>query len=156
MDRRYLRDYLELEKILGSRIMYSSRSVDFRGLWSERLILWYPPLVVNFSEWNIKYSVCYLLVFQKTTKRLVCDGWIELKKSGCRCHFRTFQLELDNLGTKNFENGSVVEKLQPFEVERISVPMVQISMKFGNEKKHSYIRIFFIPTFPWYLIFFGF
>ena len=47
-------------------------------------------------------------------------------------HFRAFQLELNTLGTKNLEIGSVVEKLQPFEVEQISVPMVQISMKCGN------------------------
>ena len=48
--------------------------------------------------------------------QLLPDGWVELKISGCRCYFRTFQLELDNLGTKNFEIGSVAEKLQPFEV----------------------------------------
>ena len=52
----------------------------------------------------------------KVASRLLPNGWIQLKISGCRCHFRAFQLELDNLGTKNFEIGSVVEKLQPFEV----------------------------------------
>ena len=38
----------------------------------------------------------------------------------CRCHFRAFQLELDTLGTKNFEIATVVKKLQMFEVGRIS------------------------------------
>ena len=43
-----------------------------------------------------------------------------------------FQLELDTLGTKNFEIGTVVKKLQLFEVGRISIPRDQISMKFDN------------------------
>ena len=49
---------------------------------------------------------------------LVPDRWVERKSSGYRCHFRAFQLELDNLGTKNFEIGSVVKKLQPLELDR--------------------------------------
>ena len=43
-------------------------------------------------------------------------GWVELKISGCRCHFRAFQLELDTLDTKNFGIGLVGTKLQPCEV----------------------------------------
>ena len=55
-------------------------------------------------------------IFLKFASRLLPDGWVELKISGCRYHFRTFQLELDTLGTKNFEIGTVVKKLQMFEV----------------------------------------
>ena len=51
-------------------------------------------------------------IFLKFSSRLVPDGWVELKISGCRYHFRAFQLELDNLDTKNFEIGSVDTKLQ--------------------------------------------
>ena len=54
---------------------------------------------------------------------LVPDRWVERKSSGYRCHFRAFQLELDNLGTKNFEIGSVVKKLQPFGVGQNSSKM---------------------------------
>ena len=39
-----------------------------------------------------------------------------LKISGCRGHFHTFQIELDNLGTKNYQFGPVIKKLQLFEV----------------------------------------
>ena len=56
----------------------------------------------------------------KSASRLLPDGWVGLKSSGYRCHFRAFQLELDIISTKNFENGSVVQKLQLFEVARIS------------------------------------
>ena len=58
--------------------------------------------------------------FLKSASRLLPDGWVELKSSGCRGHFRTFQLELDILDTKNFGIGSVVKKLQLLEVGRIS------------------------------------
>ena len=56
----------------------------------------------------------------KVASGLVPDRWVERKSSSYRCHFRSFQLELDNLGTKNFEIGSVVKKLQPFEVDKKS------------------------------------
>ena len=49
---------------------------------------------------------------------LVPERWVERKSSGYQCHFRAFQLELDNLGTKNFEIGSVVKKLQQVEESR--------------------------------------
>ena len=52
----------------------------------------------------------------KFVSRLLPDGWVGLKSSDCRCHFRTFQLELDFVGIKNFGIGSVAKKLQPFEV----------------------------------------
>ena len=55
-------------------------------------------------------------IFVKFASRLLPDGWVELKTSGCRCHFRTFQLELDILDTMNIEIGSVVTKLQLLEV----------------------------------------
>ena len=64
-------------------------------------------------------QVTSLGIFLKLTSRLIPGGWVERKISGCRYHFRTFQLELDNLGTKNFEIGSVVKKLQPFEVDEM-------------------------------------
>ena len=50
-------------------------------------------------------------IFLKFASRLLPDRWVELKISGCRCHFRAFQLELNTLGSKNFEIDSVVEKL---------------------------------------------
>ena len=55
-------------------------------------------------------------IFLKFTSRLVPEGWVELKKSGCRYYFWTFQLELNILSTKNIEIGSVGTKLQLFEV----------------------------------------
>ena len=55
-------------------------------------------------------------IFLKFASRLVPDGWVELKISGCRYYFWTFQLELDTLSTKNIEIGSVGTKLQLFEV----------------------------------------
>ena len=58
-------------------------------------------------------------LFLKVASGLLPNGWIELKISGCRGHFRAFQIELDNLGTKNFQFGSVIKKLQLFEVGRI-------------------------------------
>ena len=58
--------------------------------------------------------------FVKSASRLLPDGWVGLKSSGYRCHFRAFQLKLFILDTRNFGNGSVVQKLQLFEVARIS------------------------------------
>ena len=56
------------------------------------------------------------MTFQKTTKRLAHENLSEIEVHNCRCHFRAFQPELDIVDTKNFEIGSVVKKLQPFEV----------------------------------------
>ena len=53
-------------------------------------------------------------IFQKSASGLVPDGWVELRNFSNRYHFRTFQLELDNVGTKKFKIGSVVKKLQPY------------------------------------------
>ena len=50
------------------------------------------------------------------SSRLVPDGLVGRIPGSYRCHFRTCQLELVNLGTENFEIGPVVKKLQPFEV----------------------------------------
>ena len=57
----------------------------------------------------------------KSASRWVPVGWVGLVVSSCRYRFRTFQLKLDILDTKNFGNGPVVEELQPFEVGRISI-----------------------------------
>ena len=46
---------------------------------------------------------------------VVPDGWVGPKNSGCRCHFRAFQLKLFILDIQNFGNGPVVKKLQLFE-----------------------------------------
>ena len=54
-------------------------------------------------------------IFLKYILRLLSDGSVEFKIYGCRYHFRLFQVELDTLGTKHFEIGSVVTKLQPLE-----------------------------------------
>ena len=56
--------------------------------------------------------------FLKSASGLVPDGWVGLNSFGYRCHFRAFQLELDTLDTQNIGNGSVVAKLQLFEVEQ--------------------------------------
>ena len=58
--------------------------------------------------------------FLKSASRLLPDGWVGLKSSGYRCHFRAFQLKLFILDTRNVGNGSIVQKLQLFEVARIS------------------------------------
>ena len=59
-------------------------------------------------------------IFLENLLRLVTDGWVGHKISGCRCYFRAFQREPYNLVTKNFEIDSVVKKLQPFEVDDFS------------------------------------
>ena len=71
--------------------------------------------------------------FVKSASRLLPDGWVGLKSSGYRCHFRAFQLKLFILDTRNFGNGSVVQKLQLFEVARISD-------FFGRPEKKSTTR----------------
>ena len=48
----------------------------------------------------------------KSASRLLPDGLVEIKITGCRCYFWAFQLELDILGTKNIGIGSVDAKLQ--------------------------------------------
>ena len=60
-------------------------------------------------------------IFTFYASSILPDGWVELKISTCRCHFRAFQVELDILGIVNFVIGSVVEKLQAFEVGWISI-----------------------------------
>ena len=55
-------------------------------------------------------------ISQKSASRLLPDEWVELKSSGCGCHFRTIQLELDILDTKNFGNGPVFKKSQLLDV----------------------------------------
>ena len=64
-------------------------------------------------------QITSFMIFLKFASRLLPDGWVGLKSSGCRCHFWAFQLELDIVGTKNFEIGSVVKKLQLFEDGRV-------------------------------------
>ena len=58
-------------------------------------------------------------IFLKSASRLLTDGWVGVVVSSCRCHFRTIQLGLAILDTKNIGNGPVVEELQPFELGRI-------------------------------------
>ena len=77
-----------------------------------------PSARVGLPEVHLGLIPCFEISL-KLASRLLSDGWVGLNTSCCRCHFRAFQLELDNLGTKNFEIGSVVKKLQPFEVGRI-------------------------------------
>ena len=69
------------------------------------------PFPTPLQHWwaNLDFSL-------KVASGLLPNGWIELKISGCRGHFRAFQIKLDNLGTKNFQFGSVIKKLQLFEV----------------------------------------
>ena len=58
-------------------------------------------------------------IFLKSASRLVPDGWVGPTSFDNRCYFRTFQLELDILDTKNFGIGPVVKELQLFAVGRI-------------------------------------
>ena len=69
-------------------------------------------------------------LFQKTPGRLVPDGWAGPKSSGCRCHFRGFQLKLFILDIQNFGNGPEVKKLQLFEDARFS----------KNPKNHRFLQ----------------
>ena len=93
----------------------------FRGFWKSQHQKSDTKRFVFFGKVDrAKIKVFDRSTFPKTTKRLVPDGWVEPKSSDDRCHFWTFQLELDILGTKNIGNGSVVAKLQPLEVGRIS------------------------------------
>ena len=79
----------------------------------------------------------------KYPSHLVPDGWVEIKISGCRCHFRAFQLELDILGTKNIEIGSVGTKLQLFKVgnilEKSKNPRLCLKKSIENYEKMSNI-----------------
>ena len=63
------------------------------------------------------------------------DGYVECKISTYRCHFRAFQLELDNPDTKNFQIGSVVKKLQPFEVGQNRPKIQLIFLEFPQSGK---------------------
>ena len=58
--------------------------------------------------WDTHRSGHQFWDFSEITSRLLHDWRIELKISGYTSHFRAFQLELDNLGTKNFEIDSEV------------------------------------------------
>ena len=82
----------------------------------------------------------------KFASRLLPDGWVGLNISGCRYHFRTFQLELDILGTQNFGIGSVVTKLQPLEVGRILEILIgsdTFQSGFGRITVHLDFRVGF-------------
>ena len=68
---------------------------------------------MGWCEWT-RFQV--LVFFLKSASRLVSDEWVGLKSSSGRCHFWTFQLELDILDTKDIDIGSVDTKLQLFEV----------------------------------------
>ena len=70
-----------------------------------------------------KSNIFEILIFQNCDSHLLPGEGVERKISGYRCHFFTFQLELDNLGTKNFEISSVVKKIpvRLFEVGEILV-----------------------------------
>ena len=59
-------------------------------------------------------------IFLNSASGMVPDGWVGLKSFGYICYFRAFQLKLDNLDTQNIGNGSVVAKLQPRGVGKIS------------------------------------
>ena len=59
----------------------------------------------------------------KVASGLVPDRWVERKSSGYRCHFRAFQLELDNLGTKDFEIGSVSKSYSRLKLAKIHQKM---------------------------------
>ena len=59
------------------------------------------------------------LSFLEVASCMLPNEWIELKISSCRGYFRAFQIEVDNLGMKNFQVGTVVKKLQLFQVGRI-------------------------------------
>ena len=71
-------------------------------------------------------------IFTFYASSILPDGWVELKISTCRCHFRAFQVELDILGIVNFVIGSVVEKLQAFEVGWISIRFLVFFLSFSG------------------------
>ena len=80
----------------------------------------YPPIGYQTSRGLLEKSTSHFKLFQKTPGRLVPDGWVGPKSSGCRCHFRAFQLKLFILDIQNFGNGPVVKKLQLFEDAKFS------------------------------------
>ena len=102
-------------------------------------------------------------IFVKFASRLLPDGWVKLKTSGCRCHFRAFQLELDTLDTKNFGIGSVVTKLQLFKVGRFwkisenpglarrsfpygqALRAISVLSGFRSQKNLNMVCVFFLP-----------
>ena len=51
--------------------------------------------------------------------RLPSGEGVDLVCGSHRCHFWTFQLELNRIGSKNFANGSIVAKLQTLKVGEI-------------------------------------
>ena len=91
---------------LTSRRQVDNRLLDFPKIWISAESGW-------SSSQRSGDHPGFLL---KLASRLVSGGWVELKIYDCKCHYRAFQLKLDILGTKNFETGSVVKKLQIFEV----------------------------------------
>ena len=80
-------------------------------------------------------------IFLKSASRLVPDGWVGLKSSGYRCHFRAFQLKLFILDTQNIGNGPVVEELQPLAVGRISIKSNGFNEKWIQNHDFVFITI---------------
>ena len=76
---------------------------------------------------------------KKTTKRLAPENLSEIEVHNCRCHFRGFQLELHIVDTKNFEIGSVVEKLQRFEKSRNVKNFGPLTVRGGKSRNRSLI-----------------
>ena len=68
---------MELEKLLGSRTMYSARSVDFRGLLSESFLNSLIPSIGG-ELLGVKFQVsCLLLVDFSKNHETVGMRWVE-------------------------------------------------------------------------------
>ena len=70
--------------------------------------------------------------------RLPSGEGVDLVCGGHRCHFWTFQLELNRIGSKNFANGSIVAKLQTLKVGEI----LEIFEKFKPKSNGNPSNVF--------------
>ena len=58
--------------------------------------------------------------------------WVDHEFRSYSCYFWTFQIELDRIDTKNFENGSVLEKLQTSKVGEHFIKFMKFKPKFNE------------------------
>ena len=110
-------------KIAHSRLSRHSIATDILALTMIHNLLTGPVLRRSVSHpvliWHGVVHIGQVArfgIFLKFASRLLPENLSEMEVHNCRCHFRAFQLELDILGTKNIEIGSVGTKLQLFEV----------------------------------------
>ena len=68
----------------------------------------------------------------KTTSRYPLGEWVDHEFRSYSCYFWTFQIELDRIDTKNFENGLVLEKLRTSKVGEHLIKFMKFKPNFNE------------------------